>query len=75
MSQYAEDLKRQFGAVDVPLTTIAEYYLGLDPETAKRRAAKNEIPFPIFKVAKSQKAPWLVNVYDLAKFLINQRYN
>lgn len=41
--------------------------------TAYEKAALNELPIPTFRAAESQKAPRLVHVDDLARWLDEQR--
>lgn len=44
----------------IPVADVADEFLGLTPNTAKRKARNNELPFPVFRLSDSQKAPWLV---------------
>ena len=60
-------LMAQFERAVVPLEEIAKPMLGLDSEHAKRKAAHNELPFPVFRVG--QKGPWLVRATDLAAWV------
>jgi hypothetical protein len=53
----------QFGPV-IPLAEIAGSMLGLDDAQAKRKAAHDELPIPVFR--NGQKGPWLVRATDLA---------
>lgn len=50
----------------LPLDEIAEPYLGISHKVARLRAARNELPFPTFRLVDSQKAPLMVRVEDLA---------
>ncbi|MAX54467.1 MAG: pyocin activator protein PrtN [Alcanivoracaceae bacterium] len=63
----------EFETAEIPLALIAEKYLGLNPDQAKRRALRQALPFPVHRGAKSQKAPWLVHAQDLANHLDAQR--
>lgn len=51
------------------LVDICDHYLGLGPAYAKRMAGEHALPFPAFRLAGSQKSPWMVKVEDLAGFL------
>lgn len=61
-------LMAEFEAAYIPLEQIAPKYLGMDERTWKRAASTQSLPFPVFR-AGSQKAPWLVNVNELARYL------
>lgn len=63
----------EFESAEIPLEALAEKYLGLSPSQAKRRAARQALPFPAHRGSKSQKAPWLVHAQDLADHLDAQR--
>lgn len=59
-----------FNGADVPLEkVVAHYFPHLSEREWKRRAAVQGFPFPCFRADKSQKAPWLVNVNELAAYL------
>ncbi|MBY0368250.1 hypothetical protein CDN99_15160 [Roseateles aquatilis] len=64
-----------YGAPAVPLERICEEYLGLSRNEAMRKAAVGELPLPVFRLAKSQKAPYLVSLDDLAKLIDDARVN
>ncbi|MBP1131320.1 hypothetical protein JOE25_002900 [Serratia sp. PL17] len=57
---------------NIPLSEIAEPYLGLKPSTAEQKAAEGKLPIATFRVGNTQKSPRLVHVEDLAA-LIDQR--
>lgn len=61
-------LMAQYGQADIPLTNVAEKYLGLSTKEAAQRASKQSLPFPVFR-AESQKAPWMVSLVELAKWM------
>ena len=61
----------EFETVEIPLDDLADKYLG--PAQAKRRAARQALPFPVHRGSRSQKAPWLVHAQDLANHLDAQR--
>ena len=65
-------LMAEFETADIPLERIAEKYLGIDGNQAKRQAAVQRLPIPCYR-AGTQKSPWLVRVTDLAEFLDKQR--
>lgn len=57
----------------VPLELVIEdFFTHLDMPQAKRRAAKQDLPFPVFKAEKSAKAPYLVSIEELALYLDQQ---
>lgn len=57
----------------VPLErVIADFFTHMDYATAKKRAAKQDFPFPVFKAEKSVKAPFLVSIEALALYLDKQ---
>lgn len=67
----ADDLKIEFGSVYPRVENVAAKFLDLTPEQATRKAAKGELPFPVFRVG-SAKSPWLVDVKTLADFIEKQ---
>jgi hypothetical protein len=64
-------LAHQYNAAAVPVTLVARDYLGVDADTAKRKAARGELPWPVFRGA-GQKAPWLVQLIDVAAWIENE---
>lgn len=66
-------LMAQIGKAVVPLEQISNEYLGLAPRTAQNYAKAGRLPFPVFRGGEGNKAPWLVNVNDLAAYLDKQR--
>ncbi|WP_314338383.1 pyocin activator PrtN family protein [Acinetobacter guillouiae] len=56
-------------------TVIADFMPHLKIETAKKRASKQDLPFPAFKAEESVKSQWLVNITDVAMWLNKQREN
>ncbi|MDM1784235.1 pyocin activator PrtN family protein [Acinetobacter bereziniae] len=54
---------------------IADFLPHLTIETAKKRANKQNLPFPAFKSEDNTKATWLVNITDVALWLNKQREN
>jgi hypothetical protein len=61
-------LLAEFETADIPLERVCKKYFGLDVPEAKRHAALQKLPVPVFR-GGSQKSCWLVNVNDLAKYL------
>lgn len=59
----------EFGGIDIPLSVVAEKYLGLTAKHADNKAARHELPFKTYRAGSSQKAPRMVSVYDLASHL------
>lgn len=56
----------------IALEAIAEPYLGMMPENASKLASGNKLPFPTFRLRDSRKAPHMVFITDLAKFIDEQ---
>ena len=57
----------------VPLEVIVKDFLPhLNIETAKKRAALQNLPFPAFKAEDSKKAPYMVDIKHLAVWLNQQ---
>ncbi|MEQ8470017.1 MAG: pyocin activator PrtN family protein [Marinoscillum sp.] len=50
----------------IPLEAICEEYFGCTKGTAKLRAKSGNLPIPAFRLGKSQKLPWMINLEDLA---------
>lgn len=65
-------LLAEFGTAEIPLEHVAPKYFGLSLDQAKRRAAENRLPIPVYR-AGSQKAPWLVSADLLASYLDEQK--
>lgn len=53
----------------IPLVDVASEYLGLTPSTAKRKARCNDLPFPVFRLSDSQKAPWLITFDHFVEYI------
>lgn len=62
------------GQAVIPLQEVGEKYLGIT-EKAKlsQKARTGELPLPAFRLEKSQKAPWLVHIQDLATYIDQQQ--
>ncbi len=61
-----------YKAPNVALSVIAKQYFGISPEEANKRAAKNALPVPTFRLVDSQKAPLMVSCEELGNY-IDQR--
>ncbi|KGA39565.1 pyocin activator protein PrtN, phage related protein [Pectobacterium odoriferum] len=66
-------LMAEFNTATIPLSDIAERYLGMKPATADRKAGAGDLPIPTFRLGDTQKAPRMVHVKDLADFIDNRR--
>ncbi|CDZ85405.1 TPA: pyocin activator PrtN family protein [Citrobacter koseri] len=66
-------LMAEFETSTIPLSVIAERYLGMRPSTADKKAGCGELPIPTFRIGNSQKSPRVVHVKDLADFIDSQR--
>lgn len=62
-------LMAEYEKSNIPLSEIAERYLGLKPATAEQKAAEGKLPIATFRVGNSQKAPRLVHIEDLAALI------
>lgn len=65
-------LLARFETPAVPLKDICKEFLGITPKTAEQKAKACDLPFPTFKTRDSERAPTLVNVTDLGKYLSDQ---
>ena len=61
-----------YKAPHVPLKEISDRYFGLGYEEAARRAARQALPIPTFRLVDSQKAPIMVSCEELGNY-IDQR--
>jgi hypothetical protein len=66
-------LLARFESPTVKLDDICEEFFGMKKEKANERAALNQLPVPTFRATDSQKAPRLIHVEDLARWLDDQR--
>ncbi|MGR4895403.1 pyocin activator PrtN family protein [Stenotrophomonas sp. LARHCG68] len=64
-------LLAEFGTGHIPLEKCCHHF-GMKPEEANRRASRQSLPVPVFRLG-SQKSPWLVAVDDLAAFIDSRR--
>lgn len=61
-------LLAEFGTAHIPLESVAQKFLDMDAQTAKNKAAKQQLPFPCIRIS-GQKSPWFVDAGVLATFL------
>ncbi|ECE6697025.1 pyocin activator PrtN family protein [Salmonella enterica] len=66
-------LLAEFETPTIPLSDIAERYLGMKPATADKKAGCGDLPIPTFRIGDTQKAPRMVHVSDLAEYIDNRR--
>lgn len=62
-------LMTEFNTPTIPLSQIAERYLGMKPETANKKSNAGGLPIPSFRLDDGQKAPRVVHITDLANFI------
>ena len=53
----------------IPLSEVCERYFALSYEEAMRKAARNELPVPTFRLAESRKAPVMVSAEALGAWI------
>ncbi len=63
----------EYGTTVIPLNEVCEKYLGLTPQTANYRASTHQLPFNTFRVGKTNKAPRMVHIEDLAHYIEEQQ--
>jgi Pyocin activator protein PrtN len=61
-------LLAEFGTAQIPLESVAIKFLAIDTQTAKNKAAKQQLPFPCVRI-NGQKSPWFVDAGTLAQFI------
>lgn len=66
-------LLARFESPTVALEDICEEFFGLRRDKAYQHASMQSLPVPTFRASDSQKAPRLVHVDDLARYLDAQR--
>ncbi|WP_082300983.1 pyocin activator PrtN family protein [Photorhabdus luminescens] len=66
-------LMAEFETATIPLSDIAERYLGMKPATAEQKASLGLLPLPTFRCNDSQKSPRMVHVSDLAELIDKKR--
>lgn len=53
----------------IPLSEVCERFFSLSYEEALKKAARNELPVPTFRLTKSRKAPMLVSAVSLGDWI------
>ncbi len=66
-------LMAEFESSTIPLSDVAERYLGMKPATADKKAGAGDLPIATFRIGDSQKAPRIIHVQDLADFIDKRR--
>lgn len=66
-------LMAEYETTSIPLSMIADKYLGMKPETAAVRANEGALPIPTFRLADSNKSPRMIHLQDLAEFIDHRR--
>ena len=67
-------LALQYQSPVVKLEDILDDYLShLSLPVAKKMAKDQKLPFPVFRADESNKAPWMVSIFDLAAYIDKQR--
>lgn len=62
-------LMSAYNGPTAPLDEICGPYFGLSRAEAMKQAANGTLPIGVFRVGKSQKAPYRVRLDDLAKLI------
>ena len=66
-------LMYRYESPHIPLEIVVkDFFNHMQMDQAKRRAAKQDFPFPVYRLEKSTKAPFFVSVEALANYLDNQ---
>lgn len=66
-------LMAEFDTAQIPLDECCQKYFDLELPEAKRRAARQTLPVPAFKVRESNKSKWFIHAQDLATLIDHQR--
>lgn len=53
----------------IPLVEVCERYFSLSYEEALKKAARNELPVPTFRLTNSRKAPMMVSAEALGAWI------
>ncbi len=53
----------------IPLAEVCDKYFSLSYEEALKKAARNELPVPTFRLANSRKAPLMVSAEALGAWI------
>ena len=65
-------LLAEFGTAEIELERVCQKYFSLNPDQAKKLAARHRLPVPAHRCG-GQKSGWLVNAADLAKQIDERR--
>jgi hypothetical protein len=57
----------------IPLSEVCERFFCLSYEEALKKAARNELPVPTFRLTASRKAPLMVSAEDLGTWIDKAR--
>ncbi|WP_298235890.1 pyocin activator PrtN family protein [uncultured Azohydromonas sp.] len=57
----------------IPLSEVCERFFCLSYEEALKKAARNELPVPTFRLTASRKAPLMVSCEDLGAWIDKAR--
>ena len=66
-------LMAQYEKPVIPLEYICQEYFGLAPASAKQKASSATLPIPAVRLGNSQKSPWVIHIFDLAKYIDEKR--
>ncbi|AKE12895.1 pyocin activator PrtN family protein [Serratia liquefaciens] len=66
-------LMAEYETAVIPLSQIAEKYLGMRPATAENKALIGQLSIATFRVGDTQKAPRMVHISDLAEHIDQRR--
>lgn len=58
-----------YKAPAIPLAEVCERYFSLSYEEALKKAARNELPVPAFRLTNSRKAPMMVSAEALGDWI------
>lgn len=58
-----------YKAPAIPLAEVCERYFSLSYEEALKKAARNELPVPTFRLTNSRKAPMMVSAEALGAWI------
>lgn len=58
-----------FKTPTIPLADVCERYFALSYEEAMKKAARNELPVPTFRLTSSRKAPLMVSAESLGDWI------
>lgn len=62
-----------FKTPTIPLAEVCDRFFCLSYEEASKRAARNELPVPTFRLTQSRKAPLMVSAEDLGAWIDKTR--